>query len=59
MTNGNNQYLLWRQDDNGQVFLISRFHSREQAERARSNFQSRGHKQLYWVTTLAPPDLSE
>ncbi len=54
MASGHRGGVLWRQDDNGQVFVMCRFHSRQQAERACARYQNRGHKQLYWVTTLAP-----
>ena len=54
MAAGSVQYILWRQDDNGNVFVVSRFHSRDQADRVCERYRKRGHKQLYWVKPLAP-----
>ena len=45
---------LYRQDDHGSRFLVERFAAREEAEAARSAFESRGHKQLYWVEAVPP-----
>ncbi len=42
-------WVLLRQDDNGNRYEISRFPSREEAEGAASEFEARGHKQLYYV----------
>lgn len=41
------RYQLWRQDDNGNEFLVARFDCRGDAERER--LASGGHKQLYWI----------
>jgi len=49
-------WWLWRQDDNANVLLVARFHSRAAAEEARCRFEARGHRQVYWVT--APSDHS-
>jgi catechol 2,3-dioxygenase-like lactoylglutathione lyase family enzyme len=43
-------WAVWRQDDNGNRFLISAGHTREEAERLCNEFEARGHKQLYWVS---------
>ncbi|MFT3765666.1 MAG: VOC family protein [Minicystis sp.] len=43
-------WAVWRQDDNGNRFLISAEHTREEAERLRDEYEARGHKQLYWVS---------
>ncbi len=40
---------LWRQDDNGNRFLIARFASRVEAEDAGRRFEALAHKQTYWV----------
>lgn len=45
-------WALYRQDDHGSRFLVERFAAREEAEAARSAFESRGHKQLYWVEAV-------
>ena len=42
-------FELWRSDDNGHRFLVSEHSSRRAAERLASEFESRGHKQTYWV----------
>lgn len=40
---------LWRQDDNGNRFLVARFASRDAADGERARFEALGHKQTYWV----------
>ena len=40
---------LWRQDDNGNRFLIGRFGTAEAAEAEQRRFEALGHKQTYWV----------
>jgi hypothetical protein len=40
---------LWRQDDNGNRFVIGRFDSVEAAEAEQRRFEALGHKQTYWV----------
>ena len=40
---------LWRQDDNGNRFLIGRFDSARAAEAEQRRFEVLGHKQTYWV----------
>ncbi len=43
-------WSVWRQDDNGNRTVISRSHTREEAERLVRAFEARGHKQLYWAS---------
>lgn len=43
------QWLLHRQDDNGNQFLVETFTNADKAEAARKDFEAKGHKQLYWV----------
>jgi hypothetical protein len=43
-------WAVWRQDDNGNRFRMSRGHTREEADRRCSELEARGHKQLYWVS---------
>ena len=43
------RWALWRQDDNGHRFLVCTTPTRKQAEEAREAFESRGHKQIYFV----------
>jgi len=42
-------WLLKRQDDHGNQYVMATFGSKEEAEREMENYQSRGHKQTYWV----------
>jgi hypothetical protein len=42
-------YVLMRQDDNGNRYVVARYVTRDQAQRAADEFEARGHKQLYWV----------
>jgi hypothetical protein len=42
-------WSVWRQDDNGNTFLVSSGHTQQDAEALRSELEARGHKQLYWV----------
>ncbi len=43
------RWHLWRLDDNGQKFPMQSFESLEEAEQTRALFESRGHKQTYWI----------
>ncbi len=42
-------WTVYRQDDNGNRFVVERQLSREEAERMAAEFEARGHKQVYWV----------
>lgn len=54
------RHRLWRQDDNGNVFLVASFDRRDDAERELARLASGGHKQLYWITVAhAEPDRPE
>lgn len=44
---------LWRQDDNGNRFLIGRFGTAEAAAAEQRRFEALGHKQTYWVQAAA------
>ncbi|GGN43366.1 hypothetical protein FHR83_001810 [Actinoplanes campanulatus] len=46
---GDIRWRVWRQDDNGNRFVVARFTSRAEAEKLAAEMESRGHKQLYWV----------
>jgi hypothetical protein len=46
---------LWRQDDNGNRFVIGRFDTADAAEAEQRRFESLGHKQTYWVQPAATP----
>jgi hypothetical protein len=43
------QWSVLRLDDNGNHFLIARFATREEAESEARLYESRGHKQTYYV----------
>lgn len=43
------QFLLWRQDDNGNRFLVARFAVEAEAAAEQARFEALGHKQTYWV----------
>ncbi|HEX2207365.1 MAG TPA: hypothetical protein VHG93_06760 [Longimicrobium sp.] len=47
---------LWRQDDNGNRFVIGRFHTAQAAEAEQRRFEALGHKQTYWVQATSDPD---
>lgn len=40
-------WIVYRQDDNGNDFVVQDNVSREEAERLVAEFEARGHKQLY------------
>lgn len=44
-----NGWELWRQDDNGNRFVIGRFDTVAAAEAEQRRFEALGHKQTYWV----------
>ncbi|MFO0619076.1 MAG: VOC family protein [Polyangiaceae bacterium] len=48
-SSGDGRWSLWRQDDNGNRFLMSSAHTRPEAERLAAEFEARAHKQIYWV----------
>ena len=49
ITDSQNQYELWRQDDHGHKVLIKTFKSEKKAKIAMKIFENRSHKQIYWV----------
>jgi hypothetical protein len=42
-------WVVWRQDDNGNRFEVGACTSRCEAAETAATFESRGHKQTYWV----------
>jgi hypothetical protein len=42
-------WTVYRQDDNGNRFIVQNGLSCEEADRLVAAFEARGHKQLYWV----------
>lgn len=51
------RWELWRQDDNGNRFVIGRFETAEAAEAEQRRFEALGHKQTYWVEAAAADDV--
>ena len=47
------EWVVWRQDDNGHRFEVSRGHTREEAVRLVREFEARGHRQSYWTEPQA------
>ncbi len=43
-------YELWRQDDNGNRFLVETFGDRATAEQRLAELTRIPHKQTYWLT---------
>lgn len=41
-------YSVWRQDDNGNRYLVETGLSLTEAQSRIAEFESQGHKQLYW-----------
>lgn len=50
-------FQLWRQDDNGQRFLIKTFSDRSAAEEQMALFSRIPHKQCYWIEPMSTPPL--
>jgi hypothetical protein len=46
---GQDRWIVWRQDDNGNRFEVARRESRAEAEELAALMEARGHKQTYWV----------
>ena len=44
------QWVVWRQDDNGNRAKVSHFADRSSAEAEAARLEALGHKQTYWVT---------
>ena len=42
-------FELWRQDDNGNKFLVDTFADRAAAERRLEELTRAQHKQIYWI----------
>ena len=46
-------WQVWRQDDNGNRFLVDEFASRDLAERRIAGLTQGHHKQTYWICEAA------
>ena len=49
-------FELWRQDDNGNRFLVGSYSERDAAEERLADLTRCRHKQTYWITELAEED---
>lgn len=47
-------WAVWRQDDHGNRAEVARHDDRADADAHVAEFESRGHKQLYWVARTSP-----
>ncbi|HQJ09971.1 MAG TPA: hypothetical protein PLF54_13270 [Deltaproteobacteria bacterium] len=45
-------WALWRQDDNGNRFLVSVKETKEEAQKLLESYEKRGHKQYYFIEPL-------
>ncbi|MEV4276363.1 hypothetical protein [Actinoplanes xinjiangensis] len=48
-------WVVWRQDDNGNRFVVTTRAVRAEAEEVAAEMEARGHKQLYWVAAADQP----
>lgn len=46
----NTAWSVWRQDDNGHVFLVQDGLAEAEALRLVREYEGKGHKQVYWAT---------
>ncbi|GAA5199534.1 hypothetical protein GCM10023322_75330 [Rugosimonospora acidiphila] len=51
---GSGGWTVWRQDDNGNRYEVSRHDSRPEADSVAATMEARGHRQTYWVAPSAP-----
>jgi hypothetical protein len=47
-------FVVWRQDDNGNEFVVATVASRREAELLVREYEARAHKQVYWIAERAP-----
>jgi len=50
-------WQLWRQDDNGNRFLVAVYPTRELAELRLAELTRGKHKQTYWISEVQAPDV--
>lgn len=48
------RYEVWRQDDNGNRFLVSGGQTYDEASSVLAQFEALTHKQTYWIAVAAP-----
>lgn len=49
-------WQLWRQDDNGNRFMVGTFATQDLAEQKATEFAKNLHKQMYWIVPDTLPD---
>ncbi len=49
---GDKGWAVWRQDDNGNRFLVRDALSKDDAHQTALRFEARGHKQTYWIEPM-------
>lgn len=54
MGNVNQRWYLKRLDANGNAFVMTTFDSEEEAKVVMAHYESKGHKQTYWVEKQEP-----
>jgi hypothetical protein len=50
------RWELWRQDDNGNHFLIGSYPDLREAEHALTRISRHKHKQTYWIEPISDGD---
>ncbi len=53
------RFELWRQDDNGNRFLIDTYDNRPDAEKRLAGLTRVPHKQMYWIEERAQKNVKE
>ena len=48
-------WSVWRQDDNGNQFLVESGLDQESAQELMETYEKRAHKQVYWISQSPPP----
>ena len=51
--NSGESFELWRQDDNGNEFLVASYSCHYEAQLLRKRYERKGHKQHYWLRAIA------
>jgi hypothetical protein len=52
-------FELWRQDDNGNRFLVDTYDNLAEAEKRLAELSRIPHKQTYWITKLVEKKFSK
>ena len=48
------EWIVWRQDDNGNRFVVQTSLTHEQAKLLVKSLEEKGHKQVYWYCPTEP-----